>query len=193
MVVAYDAGSSAFAARMWWLMRYFGQAAALLDGGLASWIKADLPLETGPVDSRATPIVDLQADNSMVVTSEQVLKNLELKDDIILDARARERFLGETEPLDKKAGHIPGSVNRYMQLNLTDKGKFKEPATLCGEFEAFLRETTAEAIVHSCGSGVTACQNLFAMELAGMGTGRLYPGSWSEWIQDPSRPTEKGQ
>ncbi len=118
---------------------------------------------------------------------------LELKDDIILDARARERFLGETEPLDKKAGHIPGSVNRYMQLNLTDKGKFKEPATLCGEFEAFLRETTAEAIVHSCGSGVTACQNLFAMELAGMGTGRLYPGSWSEWIQDPLRPTEKGQ
>jgi len=120
------------------------------------------------------------------------LKNLELKDYIVLDARAGERFSGEIEPLDTIGGHIPDSVNRFMQLNLEVNGKFKTPAKLRSEFEALLGETSGAEIVHSCGSGVTACHNLFAMELAGMGTGRLYPGSWSEWIRQPSPPVAKG-
>ena len=192
LVVACDAGSNAFAGRMWWLMRYFGQPAALLDGGLAAWKEAGLPLETGPVESRQMPVTRLQANTAMTVSSGQVLKNLESKESIVLDARSPERFSGQMEPLDTKGGHIPGSVNRYLQLNLTSNGSFKDPATLKSEFKALLGETAAATIVHSCGSGVTACHNLFALELAGMGTGRLYPGSWSEWIREPSRPIATG-
>jgi thiosulfate/3-mercaptopyruvate sulfurtransferase len=192
LVVACDEGSNALAGRMWWLMRYFGQPAALLDGGLAAWKEAGLPLETGPVESRQAPVPCLQAIATMAVSSEQVLENLESKDDLVLDARSPERFSGQVEPLDTKGGRIPCSANRHMQLNLALNGKFKDPDTLRSEFEALLGETDAAAIVHSCGSGVTACHNLFAMELAGMGTGKLYPGSWSEWIRDPSRPIETG-
>jgi len=187
-VVACDDGSNALAGRMWWLMRYFGQPAALLDGGLTAWKEAGLPLETGPVESRKAPVPLLQALTAMAVSTEQVLGNLESKVDIVLDARSPERFSGQIEPLDTIGGHIPDSVNRHMELNLTSNGKFKAPAVLRSEFEALLGETEAASLVHSCGSGITACHNLFAIELAGMGTGRLYPGSWSEWIREPSRP-----
>jgi thiosulfate/3-mercaptopyruvate sulfurtransferase len=191
-VVACDEGSNALAGRMWWLMRYFGQPAALLDGGLAAWKAAGLPLETGPVESQPAPVAGLQAITTMAVSSEQVLENLVSKDDVVLDARSAERFSGQNETLDTKGGRIPDSVNRHMERNLASNGKFKDPATLRSEFESLLGDTAAAAIVHSCGSGVTACHNLFAMELAGMDTGRLYPGSWSEWIRDPSRPIETG-
>ena len=190
LVVACDEGSNALAGRMWWLMRYFAQPAALLDGGLAAWKEAGLPLETGPVDSQQAPVASLQAITPMAVSSGQVLKNLESKDDIVLDARSPERFSGEVEPLDTKGGHIPDSVNRHLELNLEANGRFKAPSKLRSEFEALLGETGAASVVHSCGSGITACHNLFAMELAGMGTSRLYPGSWSEWIRNPSRPIE---
>ena len=190
LVVACDEGSNALAGRMWWLMRYFAQPAALLDGGLAAWKEAGLPLETGPVDSQQAPVASLQPITPMAVSSEQVLKNLESKDDIVLDARSPERFSGEVEPLDTKGGHIPDSVNRHLELNLEANGRFKAPSKLRIEFEALLGETGAASVVHSCGSGITACHNLFAMELAGMGTSRLYPGSWSEWIRNPSRPIE---
>ena len=190
LVVACDEGSNALAGRMWWLMRYFAQPAALLDGGLAAWKEAGLPLETGPVDSQQAPVASLQAITPMAVSSGQVLKNLESKDGIVLDARSPERFSGEVEPLDTKGGHIPDSVNRHLELNLEANGRFKAPSKLRSEFEALLGETGAASVVHSCGSGITACHNLFAMELAGMGTSRLYPGSWSEWIRNPSRPIE---
>ena len=189
-MVACDEGSNALAGRMWWLMRYFAQPAALLDGGLAAWKEVGLPLETGPVESRQAPVASLQAITAMAVSSGQVLKNLESKDDIVLDARSPERFSGEVEPLDTKGGHIPDSVNRHLELNLEANGRFKAPSKLRSEFEALLGETGAASVVHSCGSGITACHNLFAMELAGMGTSRLYPGSWSEWIRNPSRPIE---
>jgi thiosulfate/3-mercaptopyruvate sulfurtransferase len=191
-VVACDEGSNALAGRLWWLMRYFAQPAALLDGGLAAWKEAGLPLETGPVESRQAPVAGLQAITTMAVSSEQVLKNLVSKDDIVLDARSPERFSGEVEPLDTKGGRIPDSVNRHLELNLEANGRFKAPSKLRSEFEALLGDTGAASVVHSCGSGITACHNLFAIELAGMGTGRLYPGSWSEWIRDPSRPIETG-
>ena len=190
LVVACDEGSNALAGRMWWLMRYFAQPAALLDGGLAAWKEAGLPLETGPVESQQAPVASLQAITAMAVSSGEVLKNLESKDDIVLDARSPERFSGEVEPLDTKGGHIPDSVNRHLELNLEANGRFKAPSKLRSEFEALLGETGAASVVHSCGSGIAACHNLFAMELAGMGTSRLYPGSWSEWIRNPSRPIE---
>jgi thiosulfate/3-mercaptopyruvate sulfurtransferase len=192
LVVACDGGSNALAGRLWWLMRYFGQPAALLDGGMAAWKEAGLPLETGSVKSRQVPIPSLQADTTMVVSSEQVLRNLGSKDNIVLDARSQERFSGQVALLDTVVGHIPGSINRNMQLNLDSNGKFKNPAILRSEFEALLGTATAAAIVHSCGSGVTACHNLFAMELAEMGQGRLYIGSWSEWTRDASRPIATG-
>ena len=188
LVVACDEGSNAISGRLWWMMRYFGQAAALLDGGMAAWNEAGLPLHTGPVELQQAAVPKLQADLSMTVSSKQVVENLETVDFTVLDARAPERFSGAIEPLDAKAGHIPGAVNRHMQLNLKFDGSFKDPASLRSEFDARLGDTSAESVVHSCGSGITACHNLFAMELAGMGRGLLYPGSWSEWIQDPSRP-----
>ncbi len=192
LVVACDEGSNAFAGRMWWLMRYFGQPAALLDGGMTAWKEAGLPLETGPVESQQVPVPALRANTTMAVSSEHVLNNLESKEDIVLDARSPERFSGQAESTDAKAGRIPGSVNRFMQLNLNLNGRFKDPETLRSEFEALFGERDAATVVHSCGSGVTACHNLFAMELAGMDPGRLYPGSWSEWIREPSRPTATG-
>ena len=188
LVVACDAGSNALAGRLWWLMRYFGQPAALLDGGLAAWKEAGLPLETGEVAARPAPIPGLEPNTKMAVSTDQVLNNLKSKDDTVLDARSAERFSGEVKVLDAVGGHIPGSVNRNMMLNLDSSGKFKDPVTLRGEFETLLGTTDADSVVHSCGSGVTACHNLFAMELAGMGVSKLYVGSWSEWIRDPSRP-----
>ena len=192
LVVACDEGSNAYAGRLWWLMRYFGQPAALLDGGLAAWKEAGLVLEPGPVEPRKAPVACLRANTTMAVSTEQVLKNLEFKNFTVLDARAPKRFSGQFEPLDTQGGHIPHAINRYLQNNLEETGKFKDPARLRSEFEALLGETGASAVVHSCGSGVTACHNLFALELAGMGVGRLFPGSWSEWIRDPSRPIETG-
>ena len=190
LVVACDAGSNAIAGRLWWLMRYFGQPAALLDGGMAAWIEAGLPLHTGPVETQQAAVPNLQADHTMTVSTRQIVENLETEGFTVLDARAPERFSGVLEPLDTKAGHIPGAVNRHMQLNLQSNGKFKDPTRLRSEFAASLNDAGAESVVHSCGSGITACHNLFAMELAGMRGGLLYPGSWSEWIRDPSRPVE---
>jgi thiosulfate/3-mercaptopyruvate sulfurtransferase len=190
LVVACDSGSNAISGRLWWLMRYFGQPAALLDGGMAAWNEAGLPLQTGPVEAQPAVVPNLRADLTMTVSTKRIVENLETMDLTVLDARAPERFSGVLETLDAKAGHIPGAVNRNMQLNLESNGRFKDPASLRSEFEARLGDASAESVAHSCGSGVTACHNLFAMELAGMGRGLLYPGSWSEWIQDPSRPVE---
>jgi thiosulfate/3-mercaptopyruvate sulfurtransferase len=110
----------------------------------------------------------------------------------LIDARASERFSGDVEPLDTRAGHIPGALNRPFGLNLDTSGRFKPPAKLKLEFENLLQHRDSASVVHSCGSGVTACHNRFAMELAGFGETRVYPGSWSEWIRDPARPIETG-
>ena len=110
----------------------------------------------------------------------------------VLDARAGERFRGEIEPLDARAGHIPGALNRFFKDNLDATGRFKPAAALRSEFEAVIGAHRAEETVHQCGSGVTACHNLLAMEVAGLGGSRLYPGSWSEWSADPARPIAVG-
>lgn len=189
-LVAYDGRNNAIAARLWWLMRYFGRAAALLDGGLEAWTRAGLPLEPGVVKSPASPVPLLQGDAAMTVSTADVLDDLGRSYLTLVDARAAERYSGAVEPLDTRAGHIPGALNRPFSLNLDETGCFKQAEQLRMEFETLLQRRSLESIVHSCGSGVTACHNHFAMVLAGMGASRIYPGSWSEWLRDESRPIE---
>ena len=192
LLVAYDEGSNAVASRLWWLMRYYRQSAALLDGGLAAWVASGRPLESGPSEHRAAPVPELVPDEDMVVPTDRILERLGSDEQLILDARASQRFRGEVEPLDSRAGHIPSSLNRPFGANLELGGRFKSAQDLRKEYEDLLGRYAADSVVHSCGSGVTACHNLFAMELAGLGGSRLYPGSWSEWIRDPQRPLATG-
>jgi thiosulfate/3-mercaptopyruvate sulfurtransferase len=190
LLVAYDEGSNAFSGRLWWLMRYFGLNAALLDGGLAAWKKAALPLEPGqPVISPGNK-PELSVTPGLTVNATDILES---KGQLTLvDARVPERYSGAVEPLDSKAGHIPGALNRPLGLNLDADGYFKSPAQLRDEFSKLLSGRQISDVVHYCGSGVTACHNAFSMELAGLGSTRIYPGSWSEWVRDPSRPIETG-
>jgi thiosulfate/3-mercaptopyruvate sulfurtransferase len=192
LVVAYDEGPNAVASRLWWLMRYWGLPSALLDGGLAAWKSAGFPLEEGEPGRAPAAPPDLAPVQSMAVGTAEVLDSLAADDLLVLDARASQRFTGEVETLDTRAGHIPGSVNRPFGANLALGGRFKPGNELRAEFAALLDQRDPSGVAHSCGSGVTACHNLFAMELAGLGGSRLYPGSWSEWIRDPNRPIETG-
>jgi len=192
LLVAYDEGSNAVASRLWWLMRYFGQQSALLDGGLAAWVASGRPLESGEVGHSAAPLPQLQPHDSMMIETGGVERNLARNEALVLDARASQRFRGEVEPLDTRAGHIPGSLNRPFGANLRINGQFKDREELREEFLDLVGERDPRSVLHSCGSGVTACHNLFAMELAGLEGSRLYPGSWSEWIRSPERPVETG-
>lgn len=190
LLVAYDEGPLAIASRLWWLMRYFGQTSAMLDGGLPSWRVSGRPLEAGYPKHAAAAVVELRPDPAMTVSAEEVLGCLGGDEVLLLDARSSERFRGEMETLDTRAGHIPGSVNRPYGSNLEMGRRFKDPASLKSEFQALLGDRSPGVVVHTCGSGVTACHNLFAMEAAGLVGSRLYAGSWSEWIRDPARPIE---
>ncbi len=191
LLVAYDDGSNAIASRLWWMMRYFGRKAALLDGGLAAWIHGGFPLETSVPRISPAGEETLKPDPRMTVSSSLLFDNLNSGEWVVLDARARERYTGEVEFLDTKAGHIPGALNRPFNENLETSGRFKLPEQLKIQYETLLGGRPGK-VVHSCGSGVTACHNLFAMELAGLGATHLYPGSWSEWIRDPKRPVKIG-
>ncbi len=193
LLVAYDDGSNAISARLWWMMRYFGKQSALLDGGFNAWLEAGYQTESGaPPVIKSAPEA-LQPDPAMIVSADTIGGQLDSGAEPLIDARARERFSGEIEPLDSRAGHIPGALNRPFNENLDSSGRFRAPQELKSEFEALLGKATADKVVHSCGSGVTACHNLFAMELAGLGCSRLYPGSWSDWIRDPNRPIATGE
>jgi thiosulfate/3-mercaptopyruvate sulfurtransferase len=192
LLVAYDDGSNAISVRLWWLMRYFGHAAAVLDGGLAAWTAARYPLEPGEASPTPAPLGELVPADQMTVSSEEIQASLDSGDLTIVDARASERFSGQVEPLDTRGGHIPGALNRPFHGNLDKSGCFKPADVLRSEFSDLLRSSGSTGVVHSCGSGVTACHNIFAMELAGMSATLLYPGSWSEWIRDPGRPVETG-
>ncbi|HYD62882.1 MAG TPA: sulfurtransferase [Noviherbaspirillum sp.] len=189
-VVAYDAHGGMFAARLWWMLRWVGhEAAAVLDGGLQAWQALGLPLATNPVTRRrgnAEPHYPLVA----TVSVDDILANLKNPVHIIVDARSPDRFRGENETLDPVGGHIPGAKNRFFKDNLQADGRFKPPAQLREEFGALL--TVPEKSIMQCGSGATACHNLLAMEIAGLKGAALYPGSWSEWCADPSRPVAKG-
>ena len=192
-VVLYDGGPGVFAARFWWMLGWAGiPNVMLLDGGFTEWRRQGLALETDEHVHGSTPLAESglsDSEHAPYVDAEFLMANLGASDFLVLDAREAERFSGLKEPLDKKAGCIPGSLNRHFALNLSD-GRFKAPELLRKEFEEILQGRSPETVVHSCGSGVTACHNLFAMELAGLTGSRLYPGSWSDWITDPDRPIE---
>ena len=192
--VVYDAGDGAMAAaRFWWLLRLFGHTrVAVLDGGFARWTALGLPVESGPVAPAATPAHPGRFDPGAIVETAEVAGQLGAPDRRLLDARARERFRGEVEPLDPVAGHIPGARNRPYSDNLRD-GRFLPPETLRAQFLALLDGVDPSRTVLSCGSGVTACHNLLAMEHAGLQGARLYAPSWSGWVSDPGRPVATGE
>jgi thiosulfate/3-mercaptopyruvate sulfurtransferase len=186
-VVCYDAGNGAMAARLWWMLRWIGhEAVAVLDGGLAKWLAEGRPVtaevprfpqSTYPVSHRLPAIA---------VDVAEVEKHRERM--LLLDARAPARYRGEHEPIDPVAGHIPGARNRFNAENLNADGTFKERDALKKEFLEVLGDRPSSEVVHYCGSGVAACHNLLAMEVAGLTGGKLYAGSWSEWSADPKRP-----
>ncbi len=186
-VVAYDAQGGMYAARLWWMLRWIGHpAVAVLDGGKQAWA-GTLSTE---VPARAAGNFQLGEPLTPVLDADQLLSRL--GNVRLIDARAPERFRGEVEPLDQQAGHIPGASNRLFKLNLQEDGRFKPAAQLREEFAALLAPFNASGVVHQCGSGVTACHNLLAMEHAGLASSALYAGSWSEWSSDPARPIAKG-
>jgi thiosulfate/3-mercaptopyruvate sulfurtransferase len=187
-VVAYDDMSGNFAVRLWWMLRWLGHdKVALLDGGFPQWLREGRPVSTEvPAPRRGEFVPRPRADAAVDLP---FVERFHADPSIMLiDARAAERFAGMQEPIDPVAGHIPGAVNRFWQQNLTPDGRFKPREQLRREYEALLGGRTPTETVHMCGSGVTACHNIFALELAGFPGGRLYPGSWSEWCADPLRP-----
>jgi thiosulfate/3-mercaptopyruvate sulfurtransferase len=190
-VVLLDRQGGPYAARAWWMLRWLGHAdAAVLDGGVAAWTAAGGSLTTEASTPSPQPPYPDRAPLVQTVSADELL--LGLGRGRLLDARAGERFRGEVEPLDTAAGHIPGALNRFFKDNLAADGRFKPAASLRAEFEALVAPHGAQGTVHQCGSGVTACHNLLAMEHAGLTGSRLYPGSWSEWSSDPGRPVARG-
>ncbi len=189
-VVVYDAQGGMYAARAWWMMLWAGhRSVSVLDGGIAAWKAAGGALEAGPVASVAAPSAYPLGDSLVAsVDADALLKSLGRV--TLLDARAGERYRGEVEPLDKRAGHIPGARSRFFKDNLDPQGRFRPAAELRAAFEAF--GAAPAQVVHQCGSGVTACHNLLAMAVAGLPGSALYPGSWSEWSADPARPVAVG-
>jgi len=189
-VVAYDAHGGMFAARLWWLLRWLGHpAVAVLDGGLPAWEAAGNPLSQEVPAPRRGSFVE-QASLVPQVDAAAVLANIASGARTVIDARAPDRFRGENETMDPVGGHIPGAKNRFFKDNLDAGGRFKAPAQLKADFAALV-DDPARAILQ-CGSGVTACHNLLAMEVAGLPGAALYPGSWSEWCADPARPVASG-
>jgi len=210
MVVVYDAGSSVYAARLWWLLRWCGHDAVnVLDGGYAAWVKAGYPSsEDLSPRERKQGKGNFAIRNSLeaIIQSDELLENLGSGHHLIVDARAAERWRGDVEPLDPVAGHIPGALNRPNTQNLRPDGRFKPAEVLREEWLSLMTLQApripaaasapggeGSALVHSCGSGVSACHNLLAMRIAGLNDDlMLHPGSWSEWCADPKRPVAKG-
>jgi thiosulfate/3-mercaptopyruvate sulfurtransferase len=189
-VVAYDDAGGGFAVRLWWLLRWLGhEAVAVLDGGLAAWLSAGGGLARDTPEPRPRRFRGVARPGAWIDSAALASHLASLQ---VIDARAPERFRGEVEPIDPVAGHIPGAINLPMSGNLDAVGRFLPPDLLRARFAAALGGTPPERVVHSCGSGVNACHNLLAMELAGLSGSRLYAGSWSEWIRDPARPVATG-
>jgi thiosulfate/3-mercaptopyruvate sulfurtransferase len=187
-VVVYDDAGGAFAARLWWLLRWMGhEAVGILDGGFPAWLAADRPVDSAEPHYARRDFPE-RPPLAQWLSAEQVLSGLASGDMLLVDARAAPRFEGTEEPLDPVAGHVPGALNRPYQDNLSDDGRFLPSPQLREQFQALIAAHPPAQVVHMCGSGVTACHNLFAMELAGLSGAGLYAGSWSEWIRDPARP-----
>lgn len=190
-VIAYDTSQGQMAARLWWMLRYLGHdAAAVLDGGLQSWKAEGLPLATGR-ESRAPRRFTPRPRESMRMDVDTLERDR--TEHLLVDARAPERFRGEVEPFDPVKGRIAGARNHPTAASLAADGRFLAPSELLARFQSILRSSPAGSVVSYCGSGVTACHNLLAMDVAGLRGARLYPGSWSEWSADERRPIERGE
>jgi len=191
-VVVYDDSFGAMAVRLWWLLRWLGHdAVALLDGGLPKWQREKRPLDADL--PQVTPkIFEPHVRPQLLADADAVLKASNTRSNLILDARAEMRFIGEIEPLDPVAGHVPGAKNLPFDDNLDMDGTLLSAEELRAQYTEFLDDEAPEQVIHMCGSGVTACHNLLAMEIAGLPGGKLYAGSWSEWIADPGHPVARG-
>jgi thiosulfate/3-mercaptopyruvate sulfurtransferase len=192
-VVVYDDSFGAMAARLWWLLRWLGhEAVALLDLGYPKWVREKRPITTDLPKIRPTqfhPTIN----HAMCVDADYVMEMTRAKEGFLIDARAEERFRGEVELLDKVAGHIPGAINMPYEDNLDFTGEFMSDEALREHYQSVLGKVPPDKVVHMCGSGVTACHSVLAMEHAGLSGAKLYAGSWSEWITDSSRPVAKGE
>jgi thiosulfate/3-mercaptopyruvate sulfurtransferase len=185
-VIAYDQDTGMYASRLWWMLRWMGHdAVAVLDGGYAKWIAEGRPTMSG-IERNPVRVFHGGQNNAMIVSIADVRAGPPL-----LDARAPERYRGDVEPIDRVAGHIPGARNHFYKDNMAADGAFKAPAELRASFAQSIGDTSPDSLVCYCGSGVTACHNLLALEHAGLRGARLYPGSWSEWSSDASRPVER--
>ena len=190
-VVAYDQEAGAFASRLWWMLRYLGHdSVAVLDGGFAKWTREGRPVRGGVETRRRAPFTP-RLRNEMRVTIDETMAHLGDASVLLIDARSPNRYAGMPDPLDTIYGHIPGARNRYYRENVTDAGTMRSPRELRTDFEKVLAGSPASQAVMYCGSGITACHNLLAMEHAGLRGARLFAGSWSEWESDSKRPVER--
>lgn len=192
-VVVYDDSFGAMAARLWWLLRWLGhEAAALLDLGYPKWVREKRPIATELPKIQPTQFHPT-LNHAMCVDADYVAQMTRAQEGFLIDARAEERFQGEVELLDKVAGHIPGAINLPYEDNLDFSGEFMSDEALREHYQSVLGQTAPDKVVLMCGSGVTACHSVLAMEHAGLSGAKLYAGSWSEWITDPTRPVAKGE
>ena len=194
-VVVYDRQGGMMAARAWWLLRWLGHAdVAVLDGAMPAWLAAGGTVESGPNPhlSRFDGQAPYPHHGPALPTVDADELQSKLQQMPLIDARAPERYRGEVEPLDAAAGHIPGASNRFFKDNLQADGRFKSAGQLAADFKPLIGERPVQDVIHQCGSGVTACHNMLAMEIAGLPGSRLYPGSWSEWSSNPERPIARG-
>ena len=192
-VVAYDASGGPYAARLWWLLRWLGHdRVAVLNGGRKAWVEAGGAMQSGAAAEVAPGNFTAAPQDGWTVTAAKVEANIAAPSFTVVDARSASRFAGEPNPMDPVAGHIPGARNRFYGDNLDAEGRFKPAELLDTEFAAAVGDVPAADLVMQCGSGVTACHNLLALEVAGRAGARQYPGSWSEWISDPARPVTSG-
>ena len=191
-VVVYDADNGMFASRLWWLLRWLGhERVAVLDGGFKAWQQAGMPVTTEIAPPAPKDFIGQPRNELWVSAADVAARVLEPKW-LVLDARAPERYRGEVEPIDAVAGHVPGAVNHPFALNLNASTQFLSADELRARYEQVSGGAPPNQVIAMCGSGVTACHNLLAMEVAGLHGAKLYAGSWSEWIRDPHRPIAKG-
>ncbi|KND59803.1 Thiosulfate sulfurtransferase, rhodanese [Candidatus Burkholderia verschuerenii] len=191
-VVAYDQQDGRYAARLWWLLHWLGHdSTAVLDGGFKAWEAAGKPVDRDfPPKAKGT--FKASAPQQVTIDAQAIERNIGTRDHLVIDARSADRYRGENETLDPVGGHIPGALNRFFMDNINAEGRFKTAHELREAFSGLIGTTSADRVVLQCGSGVTACHNALAMEIAGLHGAALYPGSWSEWSADPGRPVATG-
>ena len=191
-MVVYDDAFGSIAGRLWWLLRWAGhENVALLEGGLPVWLRNGNKLQSEIPEIQSTKFIPV-VNNELLAETKDVFNSISENDIVVVDARAERRFSGEEEPLDTVAGHVPGAVNKPYDDNLDVGGEFETIEELTDGYKEILNGAKPENVIHMCGSGVTACHNMIAMEHAGMKGSKLYPGSWSEWIRDSARPVATG-